>query len=91
VVEYNREFESGVLKECAQAFPQFADWVAEVANRMIDLLQPFRAFSFYHPNQEGSASMKKVLPALTGTGYEHLEIQDGQTGGWAANNCKQSH
>ena len=65
--------------QCAGAFPEFANWVTEVENRIVDLLQPFRAFRYYHLNQGGSASMKKVLPALTGRGYEHLEIQDGQT------------
>ena len=29
----------------------------------------------------GSASLKSVLPALTGKRYEHLEIQEGDTAG----------
>jgi hypothetical protein len=32
---------------------------------------------YYHPQQNGSASMKAVLPALTGIGYDHLAIQEG--------------
>ena len=28
--------------------------------------------------QKGSASLKSVLPALTGKGYEDLDISDGQ-------------
>jgi hypothetical protein len=47
--------------------------------RFVDLLQPFRAFRYYHPAQHGSASMKAVLPALTGRGYEDLAIRDGDT------------
>jgi hypothetical protein len=43
------------------------------------LLGPFRSFDYYHPDQHGSASMKAVLPALTGKGYEGLEIQEGST------------
>ena len=35
--------------------------------------------AYYHPDQEGSASMKAVLPALTGRGYEGLAIQEGAT------------
>jgi hypothetical protein len=31
----------------------------------------------YHPDQHGSASLKAVLPALTGKSYEGLEITDG--------------
>jgi hypothetical protein len=48
-----------------------------VNGRIVDLLNPFRSFNFYHPNQCGSASMKSVLPALTGKDYRHLEIQEG--------------
>ena len=45
----------------------------------VDLLLPFRGFRYYHPQQHGSASMKAVLPALTGSGYEDLAIQEGGT------------
>ena len=48
-----------------------------VNGRIVDLLNPFRAFNFYHPNQCGSASVKAVLPALTGKDYGHMEIQEG--------------
>ncbi|MHB8522250.1 MAG: hypothetical protein ACYDH9_16035 [Limisphaerales bacterium] len=44
---------------------------------MGDLLMPFRAISYYHPNQYGRASMKAVLPARTGRGYGHLASQEG--------------
>lgn len=46
---------------------------------MVDLLLPFRGFRYYHPAQRGSASMKAVLPALTGRGNDHLAIQEGGT------------
>ena len=46
---------------------------------MVDLLSPFRSFLYYHPNQKGSASLKKVLPALVGHGYEDLTIAEGGT------------
>ena len=45
---------------------------------MVDLLAPFRNFDYYHPAQKGSASLKSVLPAITGRGYEDLDINDGQ-------------
>jgi hypothetical protein len=49
-----------------------------VNQRIVDLLLPFRGFNFYHPDQCGSASMKLVLPALTGKDYKNLEIQEGE-------------
>jgi hypothetical protein len=42
-----------------------------------NLLLPFRGFRYHHPAQNGSNSMKAVLPALTGQGYEKLKIQEG--------------
>ncbi len=79
IVAYNAAFELGRLKECCEAMPNFAPWLEGVASRVVDLLDPFKSFHYYHPDQEGSASMKVVLPALTGRGYEGLAIQEGGT------------
>ena len=40
---------------------------------------PFRNFYYYNPVQQGSASLKKVLPAITGKGYDGMDIADGET------------
>lgn len=77
IVVFNASFEKGRLKECAEVLLEFASWVVAVYARMVDLLNPFKAFNFYHPDQCGSASMKQVLPALTGKDYKNLEIQEG--------------
>jgi hypothetical protein len=79
ILAFNAAFEKGRIKECAEVFPQYASWVTEVNRRIIDLLIPFKAFNFYHRDQGGSASMKMVLPALTGKDYNSLDIQDGGT------------
>ncbi len=76
---YNAAFEKSRLRECAEFLPEHADWVRRLERRFVDLLKPFRSFHYYHPNQFGSASIKAVLPALTGKGYDHLEIQEGST------------
>jgi hypothetical protein len=78
VVVYNQSFEQGVLKDLAAAFPEYGGWVDDVVSRMVDLIVPFRAFHYYHPAQRGSASLKYVLPALTGIGYDDLNIGNGQ-------------
>ena len=36
-------------------------------------------FSYYNPKQQGSASIKDVLPAITGKSYKGMEIGDGGT------------
>ena len=77
IIVYNQSFEIGRLKETAEALPEYADWVKETLPRIIDLLTPFRNFDYYNPLQKGSASIKKVLPALTGKSYTDLEINNG--------------
>ena len=79
ILTYNAAFEVGRLEECAEAFPAHQGWIRKATSRVVDLLVPFRAFDYYHPEQQGSASMKAVLPALTGKGYEGLGIQEGGT------------
>jgi hypothetical protein len=51
--------------------------VASVKRRVIDLLRPFRSFHCYQREQRGSASIKAVMPALTGRRYDELEIHEG--------------
>lgn len=77
ILVYNQQFEQRRLKECCQLYPQFQRWLSGVETRFVDLLKPFRAFQYYGLGQNGSASMKSVLPALTGCGYDHLAIQAG--------------
>lgn len=78
IIVYNQGFEEGILKELALAFPEYDEWIARIRVRLVDLLQPFRNFCYYHPKQKGSASIKSVLPALTGKSYEGMEISEGQ-------------
>ncbi|MBI3931231.1 MAG: DUF2779 domain-containing protein [Chloroflexi bacterium] len=78
IVAYNKGFEEGCLREMAAAFSEYSDWIDRVCQRLVDLLEPFRNFYYYHPVQKGSASLKAVMPAITGKGYDDLDISDGQ-------------
>ncbi len=78
IIAYNKGFEEGVLRDLAKVFPEYSEWVDQVCSRLVDLLVPFRNFDYYHPAQKGSASLKAVLPAITGKGYEGLDIAEGQ-------------
>ena len=77
IIAYNAAFEKRALRSSADASPAYAPWWTKTETRVVDLLQPFRDFNYYHPDQFGSASLKAVLPALTGHGYEDMEIADG--------------
>ncbi|MFC2021094.1 DUF2779 domain-containing protein [Chloroflexota bacterium] len=78
IVVYNQSFEKGVLKNLGEAFPEYSGWVQGIFGRLVDLLTPFRNFWYYHPGQRGRASLKAVLPALTGKGYRGLNINSGE-------------
>ncbi len=79
IVVYSKSFETRILNELADYIPKEKKWVTSINKRIVDLLLPFRNFDYYSPKQQGSASLKKVLPALTGKTYAGLEIADGMT------------
>src|SRR3989344_5939772 len=79
VLVYKQSFEIGRLKELAEHFPEHKEWIDNVLKRIVDLLVPFREFSYYNPKQQGSASIKDVLPAITGKSYKGMDIGDGGT------------
>lgn len=77
VIVYNQAFEMARNNELAQEFPQYAAALDAINGRMLDLLVPFRSRWAYHPKQNGSASIKAVLPAFTDLTYEGMEIDNG--------------
>jgi hypothetical protein len=78
VLAYNAPFEIGVLRGLGKTFPEHAGFCEGIVARMRDLLEPFRSFHLYHPDQRGSCSIKAVLPAFTLMTYSDLRIREGQ-------------
>jgi len=77
VLAYNMGFEKRILRELAQAFPDHAGFFTHLIERFADLITPFSKFWYYDAAQQGSCSLKYVLPALTGKTYEGMAISDG--------------
>jgi hypothetical protein len=77
ILAYFAQYEKSVIKSLVALYPEFTDWFENTVNRFIDLYIPFQKLFYYHPGQHGSASMKMVLPALTGITYEGMEIGNG--------------
>ena len=75
---YNIGFESSRIKELADRFPKLTDKLIQINNRLVDLW-PIAKEHYYHPIQEGSWSIKKVLPAVAPhLNYNDLEgVKDG--------------
>lgn len=77
VFAYNAAFEKARIKELAERFPRLRRPLLAIVARVVDLL-PVAQERYYHPNQQGSWSIKYVLPAISDLSYEALDgIQDG--------------
>jgi hypothetical protein len=79
VIAYNASFEKTTLRHASEAYSKYQNWVATIEERLVDLLIPFRGFLYYHPGQGGSASLKNVLPIMTKSSYDDMEIAGGNT------------
>jgi hypothetical protein len=75
---YNASFETARINELAQRFPKLSKALLSINARIVDLL-PVAKAHYYHPSQQGSWSIKAVLPAACpGLRYEYLPgVQDG--------------
>ncbi|WP_176593024.1 DUF2779 domain-containing protein [Sphingobium sp. EM0848] len=77
VVAYNAGFEKARLRELCEFFPDLADDLNSIIDRVVDLLPVTRA-NWYHRDQRGSWSIKAVLPTVApDLDYTELEVKDG--------------
>lgn len=75
---YNQGFESARIKELAARFAKQRKALLSLVDRLVDL-QPIAKAHYYNPSQQGSWSIKAVLPALVpDLAYDQLdEVQNG--------------
>ncbi len=90
VLVYYDEFEKSRLKEASQFMPEYSEWIENVLERIVDVFEPFKNLYYYSPAQNGSLSLKKVLPALTGVTYDDLEIRCGEDAPRAYQRCREA-
>ena len=78
VFVYNAAFETTRIRELAERFADLAPHLLALNERVVDLL-PIARQHYYHPSQQGSWSIKAVLPALCpDLRYSDLDgVQDG--------------
>lgn len=80
VVAFNATFEKKCLKGLAEAVPAFSAQLLGVVDRMQDLAEPVRKGLVYHPDFNGSYSLKVVIPVLLpALAYDDLAVSDGIT------------
>jgi len=76
IVAYS-SYERTTIQHLAEEFPQYAERLLALCDRIFDLLKVIRE-SYYHPEFHGSYSVKSVLPVLVpNLGYADLGIQGG--------------
>lgn len=78
VIVYNAGFEARINRELARDFPQHAPALKAINGRIFDLMMPFQKRWLYKPEQQGSYSIKYVLPAyVPGLSYDGMTIANG--------------
>jgi hypothetical protein len=78
VLVWYEPFEKSRNTEMAASFPEYATFLSDLNERVIDLMQPFSDETITDPAFMGSASIKKVLPVLVPElAYDDLDIQEG--------------
>ena len=78
IFAYSAGFEKSRIAALAERYPDLAPALMTILERVIDLL-PVARERYYHPSQQGSWSIKRVLPAVVPElTYEALDgIKDG--------------
>jgi hypothetical protein len=77
IIAYNADVERRCVRGLAEACPDLAPELEVIAGRIVDLLPIARAH-YYHRDQRGSWSIKKVLPTVAPElAYDGLEVGDG--------------
>ena len=78
VVVYYASFENQRLEDLAEFFPEYANRLLSIQDRLWDQAEIFRNH-YKHPDFEGSYSLKSVLPVLVPSlRYDELDVQDGR-------------
>lgn len=85
---YNAGFENGRLKELALRFPDLKTSLEGIIDRVVDLL-PIVRQHYYHPSQQGSWSIKKVLPTIS-SGLDYQDLDGVKDGGMAMDAFKEA-
>jgi hypothetical protein len=78
VIVWYKVFETGRNTEMGRAYPEYAEFLNGVNDRVFDLMDVFSKQYFVHHDFKGSSSIKYVLPVLVPEfSYKEMDIQNG--------------
>lgn len=63
IISYNKTFEETRIKDLAKKYPEFSEQLLALIPRFVDLMDIIKNY-VYHPDFEGSYSLKVVSPTL---------------------------
>lgn len=78
ILVFNKSFEQTIIRNLQRDFPDFKKYASNYLDRLVDLAEPFKQFHYYDPKQQGSYSIKAVLPAISDLSYEGMLISNGE-------------
>jgi hypothetical protein len=80
-VAFSQATEKSIIRRLAAESAEHEQTLIAMGDRFIDLLKPFQQLMYYHPDFNGSFSIKSVLPAMfpddAALDYKGLDIQAG--------------
>jgi hypothetical protein len=80
ILAWNMKYEKDCNNRMAALYPEYADFLKKVNERIDDLMIPFSNMWFFDKDFFGSASIKKVLPAVVPElSYKEMDVGDGMT------------
>ena len=81
IAAYSQKTEKSIIRRLAAESAEHEQTLNAMNDRFIDLLIPFQQLMYYHPDFNGSFSIKSVLPAMfpddAALDYKTLDIQAG--------------
>jgi hypothetical protein len=78
VIVWFARFEVSRTEEMAALYPEYAEKLKNINQRVVDLMEPFQDGLYVHPDFKGSTSIKNVLPVLAPDfSYDGMAISNG--------------
>ncbi|MEX2436791.1 MAG: DUF2779 domain-containing protein, partial [Candidatus Paceibacterota bacterium] len=78
IIVWFKAFETRRNDEMGEIMPKYKEFLEDLNNRVVDLMDPFSNGWFVDKNFKGSSSIKNVLPVLApDLSYKDLEVQEG--------------
>ncbi|MFC1616579.1 DUF2779 domain-containing protein [Patescibacteria group bacterium] len=78
IIVWNKKFEKKCNENIGEVFPEYAEEMQKINERLFDLMDIFQKNLYVHKDFKGKYSIKKVLPVLDPKlSYKDLNISDG--------------